>query len=109
MWPLPALYLIEIPAASAVGALSVMGRRARRGEVTWAVAGGLAGFALLGALSVGPFYLPGAVLLLIVGVLLDRFEWRRLPLHLGLFVLGAAAQIGLMLALIALVNSGAQF
>ena len=109
IWPLPALYLIEIPAVSAAAALAVMGDRARRGEITWAAAGVLLGFAWLGALSVGFLYLPSAGLLLILGELLDRSEWRRLPLHLGLFALGAVAQIGVMLALIPLLSPGGQF
>ncbi len=109
MLPLPALYLIEVPVVAGLAALAVIGGWARRAEVTWAAAGVLLGFSLLAGFSIGFFYLPCVLLLMLAGVKLDWGEWRRLALHVGLAVLWAAAQAALMLGAIRVLYPVAQF
>ena len=109
MWPLPALYLIEVPAVAGLAALAVMGGWERRAEVTWAAAGVLLGFAFLAGFSIGFYYLPCVLLLALAGVRLDRADWRRLALHLGLAILWAAAQGAVMLGAIRVLYPEAQF
>jgi hypothetical protein len=109
MWPLPGLYLLEVPAVAGLAALAVIQGWPRRAEITWSAAGVLLGFSLLAGFSVGFFYLPCVLLLLIAGALLDRADWRRLALHVGLAVLWAAAQVALMLGAIQALYPNAQF
>jgi hypothetical protein len=100
MWPLQALYLLEMPAASLVGLFGIFQGAGPGGLLAWAVAGALVGFCILGALSVGIFYLPVAALLGVAALWLDRQTWQRLPLHLRIALMAAVAQAALMLALI---------
>ena len=109
MWPLPDLYLVEMPAVAGLAALAVSGGWERRAEVVWAATGVLLGFSLLAGFSIGFFYLPCVLLLAAAGVKLDWANWRRLALHLGLAVLWAAAQAALMLAAIRVLYPDAQF
>src|SRR5436190_10788208 len=109
MWPLPALYLIEVPAVAGLAALAVVGGWERRAEVTWAAAGVLLGFAFLAGFSIGFYYLPCVLLLALAGVRLDRADWRQLALHLGLAILWAAAQGAVMLGAIRVLYPEAQF
>ena len=109
MWPLPALYLIEVSVVAGLAALAVIGGWERRSEITWAAAGVLLGFALIGAWSIGFFYLPCVLFLALAGLRLDRADGKALALHLGLAVLWAAAQGTLMLGLIRVLYPEAQF
>ena len=109
MWPLPALYFLEVIAASLVGLWGIFQDDAPGSLLAWAVAGALVGFAFMGAWSVGFFYLPVAGLLGLAALWQDRQDWRRLPLHLGLALLAAVAQAALMLALIRVLYPNATF
>ena len=109
MWPLPALYLIEVPAVAGLASLAVIGGWERRAEVTWAAAGVLLGFSLLAGFSIGFFYLPCVLFLALAGVRLDWGDWRDLALHMGLAILWAAAQGALMLGAIRVLYPDAQF
>src|SRR5579859_3670482 len=100
MWPLPAMYFVEVAAASLLGLWGIYRRDARGALLAWAAAGALFGFTILGALSVGFFYLPVAGLLGLAALWQDRQSLRRLPLHLGLALLALVAQAVLMLSLI---------
>jgi hypothetical protein len=102
MWPLPAMYFVEVVAASLLGLWGIYRNDATGRWLAWATAGALLGFTILGALSVGFFYLPVAGLLGLAALWQDRQDWRRLPLHLGLALLLAVAQAVLMLGLIRL-------
>jgi len=44
--------------------------------------------------------MPVVGLLGLAGLWQDRKTWRRLPLHLGALVVAAAAQVGLILAVV---------
>lgn len=101
MWPAPALYLIEMAVLSLVGWLGVRRSETDRSSaglwLTWAVIGAFAAFAMLGALSIGSYFVPTA--LLFAGAAL-WFEYRqpgRLILHLAVCGLAVLAQGALML------------
>jgi hypothetical protein len=109
MWPLPALYLIEMVVAAGLGLLGIF-RGDAWGEIAaWAVVGLLVGFAALGALSIGFAYLPVMVFLALAAIASDRRHRQRLPLHLGAAVIGGAAQVALMLVAIRVLYPNAVF
>jgi hypothetical protein len=109
LWPLPALYFVEMAAASLLGLTGIARNNEAGSRLAWAATGALFGFTLLGALSVGFFYMPVAGLLGLAALWQDRDDLRRLPLHLGLAVLLMVAQTVLMLGLIRLLNPSAVF
>jgi hypothetical protein len=110
MWPLPAMYFVEVVAASLLGLWGIYRKDAAGRWLAWATAGALFGFTILGALSVGFFYLPVAGLLGLAALWQDRQAWRRLPLHLGLaLLLAAVAQAAVMLQLIRVLYPNAVF
>ena len=98
MWPLPGLYFLEMIAVSAAGMLAIF-----RGSLTrlaWAAVGALLGFAALGVLTVGVYFLPSAVLLAGAEMLSSRRLGRNWVLGLGVAGLAAIVQVGIVLALI---------
>jgi hypothetical protein len=109
MWPLPALYLLEMAAASLLGLLGVFRADGPGNLLAWAVVGALVGFAIMGALSVGFFYLPVAALLGLAALWQSRQTWRRLPLHLGIALVAAVTQAAVMLSLIRVLYPNAAF
>jgi hypothetical protein len=106
MWPLPALYLLEMVAASLLGLWDTWSNETRPapygGMVTWVATGILLAFVILGAWSVGFLYIPVAVLLAAAAVLSDRRQGRSLALHMGVGLGAAFAQAVLMLGVIGL-------
>ncbi len=103
MWPLPALYLIEVATAAVVAAIAFIraGQRGRR--IAWAVVGVLVAFSLLGLFTVGALYLP--TVLILGGVCLTADLRNKSPLgpHLVIFLLGALTQSAVMLTVSRLV------
>jgi hypothetical protein len=102
MWPLPALYLIEmlvLPAA----ACAILVRRPGLGTAAaWGAAGATAGFAVMGAWSVGPVYVPIALLLLGAGVLGLAGTRRPVFPQLVIAIVAAGLQATVMLTMVAL-------
>ena len=109
MWPLPALYLLEMVSASLVGLWGIARGDTARSAVAWAAAGAVLGFAIIGGFSVGFFYLPMTALLALAALWRARLAWRSLPLHLGLALLAAVAQAALMLIVIRVLYPDAAF
>jgi hypothetical protein len=107
MWPLPALYLVELPAVSIIAAWML----ARSGHtavlVSWAAAGILFAFSIVGAWSVGFLYLPVAFIFGVVSVSSDARTRHPFATHLGVFLLAAVAQAAIMFAVIRLLSSSA--
>jgi len=98
MWPLPALYLVEMVALAIAATLAMLGAGSGRMLIVWAAIGAMAGFCVLGAWSVGLYYAPVA---LMFAVLVGSSDFRRRrfqPMHLGACLLAGAAQAGIMLA-----------
>ena len=102
MWPLPAAYFIEMAAVSVVGAIFIVHGHSRAAPLTWAAAGILTAFSILGAFSVGFFYLPVALLLGLAALVLDLRARGNLIGHIGLWLGAAIVQVLLMFAIIQL-------
>jgi hypothetical protein len=98
MWPLPALYLIEVSSLCLVSAYLTLRRAAFAGSFMWGTSGVLGAFCFLGMFSVGALYLPIFLALVVVSVMLDVRDKKRLAAHLALFLLAGLAQAALMLA-----------
>ena len=102
MWPLPALYLIEVSGLSVVAAIAFVRGGRRSGIITWAAVGMLAAFCILGILSVGGLYLPTTLLLAIVGFTSGLRNKSSLLRDIGLGLVAGLAQIGVMLTVVRL-------
>jgi hypothetical protein len=102
MWPLPGLYLVEMPALSIIGALAVVRGKPSSTLITWASAGAFGAFCALGVMSVGIFFLPAAVIFAVISITADARNKQRVAGHLGICLIAAIAQIALMLIAIRL-------
>ena len=106
IWPLPGLYLLEMAVLSLVGAFSAFNDRAEPprdwGAVTWAVVGIFLAFAVMGAWSIGLFFLPTALMFAVGAILADRRRRRSSLVHAGIGVIAGLAQVALMLIAIRL-------
>ena len=104
MWPLPALYFIEIAALSIFAALSFVRGAPSATLITWPAAGVLSAFSILGAWSVGFFYLPVALLFTAISGSWDVRNRQSIPTHLGLWLIAGGAQAALMLIVVRLLE-----
>jgi hypothetical protein len=103
MWPLPALYFIEMAALSVVSALLVFMDGGPGGQfITWAVVGIFIAFSILGAWSVGFFYLPIAIIFGVIAIRSDLRDKQHLAAHIAVGLLAGLLQVALMLATIRL-------
>ena len=104
LWPLPALYLLEMIAASFVGWLSLYDRGLNPspfvGALPWVTVGILAAFVAMGAWSIGFLFFPVALLFVISAVLSDRRRGQPIAVHVGVCGVVALAQVGLMVLVI---------
>jgi len=116
LWPLPDLYLLEMLAASALATWGIWSQAERPASLrlilTWASIGIMLGFVILGAFSIGFFYLPVVVLLVSAAILADRPVPGRTGqarlgfnffIHMGACVAAAGVQAALMLAVIRMI------
>ena len=102
MWPLPGLYFAEMVTLSMISGFLFVCGDARASLITWLAAGVITAFSILGAFSIGFFYLPVALLLVIVSIIWDVRDKQHIPAHLGLFLIAGLVQSILMLAAIPL-------
>jgi len=109
MWPLPGLYFIEIVTLSLISAFMFVRGDPRGPSITWAAAGVIGVFSILGALSIGFFYLPIALIFAAISVTSDVRNKQHIPAHLGIFLIAGLAQLALMLAAIRLPDPSAIF
>ena len=86
MWPLPGLYFIEMAGVSTFGAFSFVRGWPTGTVITWGAAGAFSAFSILGAWSVGFFYLPIALLFTAISVTSDVRNRRNLLPRLGVFL-----------------------
>jgi len=104
LWPLPALYLLEMIAVSLIGWLSLYdhgsGPSPLVGALPWVTVGILAAFAVMGAWSIGFLFFPVALLFVISAVLSDRRRGQPIAVHVGVCGVVALAQVGLMVLVI---------
>jgi hypothetical protein len=97
MWVLPGLYLLEMLVVSVVSATSFFIPDPRTIFIAWGAAGTLIAFSILGAFSVGFFYLPIAITFAIISVTRDIHNKHPLAAPLGVFLIAGMAQAALML------------
>src|SRR5579863_4398489 len=98
--PVTLFYLIEAPAFAWAGAAGILWGRT---PLPWAMAGALFGFCIVGSFSIGPSYLPADALLGLAVLWRDRRRWRLWPRRIGLALLAAILQAGLMIAFVRVV------
>ena len=109
MWPLPGLYFIEMVALSFISTFTFVRGDPRGSLITWFAAGVILAFSILGAFSVGFFYLPVALIFGVISLTWDvRNKQQRLT-HLGIFLMAGIVQSVLMLSVIWLRNFGIVF
>jgi hypothetical protein len=104
MWPLPGLYFIEMVALSSLSAFFFIRGDPRDKFIIWGAAGVICAFSILAALSVGFYYLPVAIILVVNSVTSDVRNKHHLPAQLGIFLIAGIAQLALMFAAIRLLD-----
>ena len=109
MWPLPALYFIEVTVLSILCAFLLVFGHERGKFFVWGSIGAMGGFSILGALSVGFFYLPVSLTFTIISIISDVRNPQRLLAHLGICLLAGIVQVVLMLTAIQLLYPSAVF
>jgi hypothetical protein len=102
MWPLPALYLLEMVALPAAACAALIRRSDLGTAAAWGAAGATAGFAGMGAWSIGLAYVPIALLLSGAGVLALAGGRKPLLPHLVIAAITAGVQVAVMLAVVGL-------
>ena len=109
MWPLPGLYFLEMLALSVVSSFIFVRGDLRSRFITWGAAGAMGVFSILGALTVGFFYLPIALITAGISFTSAVRNKQRFTAHWLSFILGAIAQVALMLAIIRCSHPGVIF
>ena len=109
MWPLPGLYFFEVVALSILSALIFVRGNFHQTFITWGAAGAMTAFSILGAFSVGLFYLPIALLIAVISATSDVRNKQRITIGLVSFLIAGLAQAALMLAAIRWLHPGAVY
>lgn len=109
MWPLPALYFLEMVVLSIISAFIVVRGDPRDQFITWGTAGVMSAFSILGAFSVGFFYLPVALLFAILSVTSAVRNKQPIAAYSAIFLIAGIAQSALMFAAIRWLHPGASF
>ena len=96
MWPLPALYLIEIPTLCIALAAAAVRETPDHTNLTWVAFGAVLAFSLLASFSVGLYYTPIVVLLLLLAIL-STWRTRKSALVSIVWAIAAAlVQVGII-------------
>ena len=109
IWPLPALYFIEMVVLSMLSASLFFRGNARGRIIVWCAVGLIFGFSVLGALSVGFFYLPVAILLGGISITSDVRTRQNLGRHLVVSLIAGIVQVVVMFAAMRLLYPGVFF
>jgi hypothetical protein len=105
IYPIPALYFIEMLALSLLAALTILRDLPLPAALTGIAFGGLAAFSVLASFSVGLFYYPVALLLLAAGMLYFHSTGRSLLVFLAWTTAAAILQTAIIFAAIRLLYS----
>ena len=100
MWPLPGLYFIEMVSLSFISTFIFVRGNPRGSLITWVAAGVISAFSILGAASVGFFYLPVALMFGVISLTWDVRNKQQLMAHLGIFLMAGIVQSVLILSAI---------
>ena len=98
-WPLPAMYFIELCIVAILCAAEFVTSSPYRTVIAWVASGIFAAFAILGAWTVGFYYLPFALVFLIAAVVSDVRRKGNMATHAGAWLTAFLAQAGAMLLL----------
>jgi hypothetical protein len=109
MWPLPSLYFIELVAISTISAFIFVRGDPRGSLITWVAAGVISAFSILGAFSIGFFYLPIALIFTVVSVTSDVRNKQHITAHLAIFLFAGILQFVLMFIAIRWLDPSAVF
>ena len=96
MWPLPGIYFVELPAVGILSALLFLVGHRSSALSAWVATGIYLAFTVLGILSVGLFYLPIAVMFVMVAVVATVRREESVLRGMGALVIAALAQAILM-------------
>jgi hypothetical protein len=102
MWPFPGGYFVEVVLLPGLVALLVWRGNTGRTRAGFAVTGAITAFCVLGAWSVGLFYVPLAILLLVGAIAGGSSTRESAAAQAGYLVGGFVLQAGAMLALVRL-------
>jgi len=97
-WPLPGFYFVEIVSLSFISTFIFVRGDPRGSLMTWVAAGVISAFSFLGAASVGFFYLPVALVFIVISLTWDVRNKQNKPARLGIFLIAGIVQSALMLA-----------
>ena len=96
IWPLPAIYFLEIITLGIMCVIAVAKNQDQPNSfwsgIPWICSGILFAFVILGAWTIGFYLIPAMILFLIVGIMGDRRIKGDIALHLIYFVSGGIAQ-----------------
>ena len=96
IWPLPAIYFLEIIILGIMCVIAVAKNQDQPNffwsGIPWICSGILFAFVILGAWTIGFYLIPAMILFLIVGIMGDRRIKGDIALHLIYFVSGGIAQ-----------------
>ena len=105
LWPLPGLYFIEMAVLSIVcGLLAFFDGNPRGQFITWGTVGIFTAFSILGAWSVGFFYLPVAIIFGVIAIRSDLRNEQPVAAHVAVCLFAGLVQVALMLAAIRLLS-----
>jgi hypothetical protein len=107
MWPLPGLYFIEMLALSMISTFAFIRGKGSMKAITWGAVGVFIAFVILGAFSVGFFYLPVALIFAVISLTSDVRNKQPILAHLGICLITGIMQVALMLIALRLLNPGA--
>jgi hypothetical protein len=103
MWPLPGGYFVEMAVLSVVSAQAFLGGKTSGKFITWGAVGILTAFSIVGAFSVGFFYLPVALIFGGIAITSDVRDKQPVAAHFGVFMIAGIVQAVLMFVAIRLI------
>jgi hypothetical protein len=109
MWPLPAIYFLELMVLSLFSAFLFIRGHPFQGYVVWGMVGVLITFIVLGSLSVGFCFLPVALIFALLALIWDIRNRQPIALHLGICGIAVLIQAALMFAAIGLSSLGIMY
>jgi len=109
IFPLPAFYLLEMIAMSLVAAISAFKEGELWNKVVWAAGGIITAFVLMGAWSIGFFFIPTTVLIFITAILSWQRHQTQFLIAAITFTVAFVAQIILMFAAIRVLYPNVMF
>ncbi len=96
MWPLPGLYFIELPAAAIATLFTFLRADPSSAMTAWISAGIFTAFSVLAAFTIGLFYLPIAIMFVMLAVLATNRQGLNALRGVGAFFAAVVGQAFIM-------------